>query len=166
MPSWAPALGVVVAREDPSEEAAAERAPREQTEAVVLAGGDDLELDRPRRQVVEVLLGHEAEEVPCTPAAGTATPLPRRLTAPARVISGALTALHQPETGLPLTAFVLTSIHVSPTTTRAVKVFVHKCLEIAEGLRVAQTAWVAVEQAVDVAGDLPHSVRDRGNVQR
>src|SRR5262249_30272402 len=41
-----------------------ERAPRDETEAVLLAGRDHLELDRAVDQVVEALLRDEAEEVP------------------------------------------------------------------------------------------------------
>ena len=58
-PSAAGAVG-----EHAAEEAAAERAPRDHAESVVLARGEHLELHGPGVQVVEALLRHEAERVP------------------------------------------------------------------------------------------------------
>jgi hypothetical protein len=49
--------------EGPAEHPPSERAPRDQAEAVVAKGGDDLELDRAVGQVVEALLADQAHEV-------------------------------------------------------------------------------------------------------
>ena len=47
--------------EDAAEQPAAERAPRDDADAVVGARGEHFELDRPRVEVVEALLRHETE---------------------------------------------------------------------------------------------------------